>query len=49
MLIQWTSALETGVESVDTQHKELVRQINSFHQFMKEGKGKEKTKEIFVF
>jgi hemerythrin len=30
-IVEWDEALATGVEIVDTQHRELFRVINSFH------------------
>jgi len=36
-LIEWEERMNTGIEIVDTQHKELVRQINCLATFLDEG------------
>lgn len=33
-LIEWTSALELGVDQMDRQHRQLVRILNELHQAM---------------
>lgn len=38
-LMPWRPALETKIEQIDTQHKELVRLINLLHRAMKQQKG----------
>ncbi|MFA5904307.1 MAG: bacteriohemerythrin [Desulfobacula sp.] len=38
-LMPWRSSLKTGIEEIDTQHKELVRLINLLHKAMKQQKG----------
>ena len=38
-LMPWRPALQTNIEEIDTQHKELVRLINLLHKAMKQQKG----------
>ncbi|OGR14952.1 MAG: hypothetical protein A2277_21065 [Desulfobacterales bacterium RIFOXYA12_FULL_46_15] len=38
-LMPWRPALETRIEEIDTQHKELLRLINLLHKAMKQQKG----------
>jgi len=40
MAIEWTEDLTTGVDTIDDQHKELFRRINSLMDACKAGKGK---------
>ena len=48
-LFQWTSKLETGIPSVDNQHKKLVDCINQLHDAMKQQQGAQKVQEILDF
>lgn len=48
-LLSWTEELRTGIEIVDSQHKELIAKVNALHEAMKVGKGKEKIAEVFNF
>jgi hemerythrin len=45
-LIEWTDKYELGIEHLDNQHKQLVKQINVLYAAMKIGKGKESLDEI---
>jgi hemerythrin len=40
-ILPWSDKYSVGLPDVDTQHKELIRLINSLHAAMSEGKGKE--------
>lgn len=48
-LFQWTSKLETGIPSIDKQHRMLVDSINELHDAMRAGTGREKIQEIVNF
>lgn len=39
--ITWKDSYSVNVKDIDTQHKKLIDMINSLHDSMKEGKGKE--------
>ena len=41
-LLSWTEELRTGIDIIDSQHKELIAKVNALHEAMKVGKGKEK-------
>ncbi len=38
-LMPWTAKLETSIEKVDVQHKELVKMVNQLHKAMRQKKG----------
>lgn len=40
MAIQWDRSMATGVERVDAQHRELIRQVNAFAEAMATGRGR---------
>jgi len=40
-LIEWDTKLSVTVPEFDEEHKKLIRMINSLHEAMKSGKGKE--------
>lgn len=40
-LISWTSALSTGVQEIDTQHKNLIEIVNRLNDAMQGGQGKD--------
>lgn len=40
-LIEWSANLSVGVSEFDQEHKKLILMINSLHDAMKAGKGKE--------
>lgn len=48
-LFNWSVQYETGIFMVDTQHKKLVEAINTLHEAMKDGKGKEKAESTLNF
>ncbi|MBI5822109.1 MAG: bacteriohemerythrin [Verrucomicrobia bacterium] len=49
-LIHWDEErMGTGVDSVDQQHQELVRQVNLLHQACSRGEGKKRVKEMIAF
>lgn len=48
-LFNWSAQYETGIFIVDTQHKKLVDAINTLHDAMKDGKGKEKAEATLDF
>ena len=41
-LLTWDSRIQTHVDKIDSQHKELVRMVNELYDAMGEGKGKDK-------
>lgn len=41
-LFTWSAQYETGIFMIDMQHKKLVDAINTLHDAMKDGKGKDK-------
>lgn len=45
-VFRWSKELETGIASIDEQHKKLFSIANDFYIAMKEGKGREKIKEV---
>ncbi len=45
-LIDWTDEFETGIESVDTQHRQLVEIVNKFDEAAGKGKGSRIMSEI---
>jgi len=49
MSVFWTSDLETGVETIDNQHKELISRINALFTACSQGKGKEEVVKIMGF
>ncbi len=38
--MEWDSSLETGIPTIDQQHKRLVALVNELHDAMKSGKGR---------
>lgn len=40
--MEWTPALELGIQQIDSQHKKLVDMMNELHAAMKEGRGAQK-------
>jgi hemerythrin len=46
---EWTPDLSVGVDSIDGQHKELFKRINSLLEAMKAGKGKQIIAETLSF
>ncbi len=48
-LFNWSAQYETGIFLVDTQHKKLVESINTLHDAMKDGKGKEVAEKTLNF
>ncbi|HEY3348029.1 MAG TPA: bacteriohemerythrin [Nitrospirota bacterium] len=49
MGIYWNDELATGVSEVDEQHKEIFARVESLLDACKEGRGKEKVKELLLF
>jgi len=47
--IEWTSALNTGIPSIDVQHKELIHAINDLGKDLEEGKGHSSIKKTISF
>ncbi len=41
MPLVWTDAMRTGSVEIDFQHRELIRQVESLHEAMRQGRGKE--------
>ena len=49
MLIEWTDKYSTGVEEIDNQHKEIIKQLNRLHDAITSGLGKEVINDIISF
>ena len=49
MKLEWNDSFSTGVEEIDTQHKELVRQLNQLYAAMAAGQGKDEIGKILNF
>jgi hemerythrin len=49
MAIGWRDDLLTGVEEIDTQHKELFRRFDDLLNACNEGKGNEEVLRLFTF
>ncbi len=47
--LEWTPSMETGIDVVDRQHQELVRQVNRLVEAMRAGKGRKMVGEILAF
>jgi hemerythrin len=45
----WNPSLSTGVNLVDTEHKEIFRQAALLHQAMADGQGRDEVKKIIDF
>ncbi|MDR3590435.1 MAG: bacteriohemerythrin [Negativicutes bacterium] len=46
-LIDWSSQFSVAVPDIDEEHKRLVGMLNSLHEAMKVGKGKQRLLELF--
>jgi hemerythrin len=40
-LITWSDEYQLGIKEIDAQHQKLVAMINTLHNAMKEGRGKD--------
>jgi hemerythrin len=49
MPMLWDDSFRTNVVMVDTQHKELFRRINSLHEAMLQGKGRDEVAKLIQF
>jgi hemerythrin len=49
MAFGWDVSMTTGVPSVDNEHKELFKQVDSLTQAMREGKGRDEIGKILNF
>ncbi|MCR4430929.1 MAG: bacteriohemerythrin [Tepidanaerobacteraceae bacterium] len=49
MAVQWTEDLATGIEEIDSQHKELFNRINALVDACSKGKGKEELTGVINF
>jgi len=49
MAIQWDKSLSVGVKSIDEQHQELFRRVNSLLDAMMAAKGKEEVAKLLSF
>ena len=47
--MEWAENLSVGVDSIDGQHKELIKKTNEFTQAMKAGSGKQEVLKIMDF
>jgi len=41
MALVWTEEMRTGSVEIDFQHRELIRQVESLHEAMRQGRGRE--------
>lgn len=48
-MIVWNQSLETGIASIDNQHKELIKRINDFLDACMKQKGKEEINAVLNF
>ena len=49
MAIEWRNDLATGIDKIDTQHKELISRINLLFAACSKGKAKDEVKETLKF
>jgi hemerythrin len=49
MGIVWTANLATGINEIDSQHKELFNKINNLINAMSKGEGKKVIEDVFKF
>lgn len=47
--IQWNQELEVGHAEIDGQHRKLVDAVNTLHEAMKKGKGREELGQTLAF
>ncbi len=47
--LEWTPSMETGIDVVDRQHRELVDQVNRLVEAMRAGKGRQVVGDILSF
>ncbi|NOZ59561.1 MAG: hemerythrin family protein [Euryarchaeota archaeon] len=48
-MLKWSERLATGVEEIDSQHRELFRRINSLLEACSQRRGEEKIAEVMDF
>lgn len=46
---EWDPLMDTGIEQVDHDHRELVEKLNELGQAMKRGRGREAVNELLTF
>lgn len=49
MAIEWQKDLETGIEIIDDQHRELFSRFNKLLEACKEGKGRDEMMKVLLF
>jgi len=49
MALQWTESLSTGIELIDTQHKELIGRLNNLLEACQQGKGRKELSSFIGF
>lgn len=49
MDLLWTSDLAIGVDTIDEQHRELLKRLNDLRSAINQGKGKEEIENTFTF
>jgi hemerythrin len=49
MKIEFTSELETGNRTIDSQHREWIKRYNDFIACLKKGQGRKNLKELYSF
>ena len=49
MSIEWTRDLETGIDLIDDQHREIFKRVNRLSEACNEGKGKEEVMKLLLF
>lgn len=47
--LEWSSAFETGIEDIDSEHRSIIDQFQKLYQMMKEGQGHSFYDELLVF
>ena len=48
-MLEWDDSFLIGVEVIDSQHKELVKQINLFIEAVDAGRGKQRVYDLLIF
>ncbi len=49
MSVEWSAYLSVGVDRIDDQHKEIIRQVNGFIEAINQGNGTAKVLDVLKF